>query len=205
MSKIPAWIWAVVILVPIVTLVLYRGKLSEGAGLKPLAIKKTEGIKVDKKNPNWLEDYCLAEVKNLPAAPFAYTKQEIQPRSWSRPSDLYLKKYIPTDKWSKAQTCAIWYRFEDKPAYASVGVEYVFDIKAMNVFAQNTDTLYSKAIDKSWKKISPISDKDDGRPPYSYDGMPLVFTRENKSIGTIEYATVHFGSKYLYVHFTVYE
>ena len=205
MSKLLALLGVSAILVTIITLVLFKGRLLEGLGQKFLPVKKVEIAKVDKSEANWLENYCLKEVKSLPEAPFKFTKKDVHTRSRTSASDIYLRKYIPDNKWFKAQTCVIWYDFEYKEAYASVGVEYIFDIKAVNTFEENTDTLYTKAIDKGWKKISPLSDKESGRPNYTYDGMPMVFTRENKDVGTEEYATVNFGPRVLYVHFIAYE
>ncbi|OGC50868.1 hypothetical protein A2716_02430 [candidate division WWE3 bacterium RIFCSPHIGHO2_01_FULL_40_23] len=197
-----------IVLIPviiIVTLFLYRQKLIKGFGIKLLPVKEVNKTEVDKSDPNWLENYCLKEVKNLPEAPFAFTVKDVHPRSRNSISDVYLHKYIPDEKWYKGQTCAIWYTFKPEDAYASVGVEYIFHIDYVNAFEENTDTLYTKAIDGSWKKISPLSDSEGGRPHYSYDGFPLVFTRENQELGTVEYATVSFGSRSLYIHFLVYE
>ena len=79
-------------------------------------------------------------------------------------------------------------------------------LKRVECARESKDCLYyTEATNKSWKKISPVSDEEGGRPPYTYDGMPLVFTRENGDLGTIEYATVEFGAGQLYVHFIVYE
>jgi len=109
---------------------------------------------------------------------------------------VYLHKFIPDEK---------WYNFENEEAYASVGVEYKFHIDFINMFEENVDRLYTEAIDKSWEKISPLTDQEGGRPHYSYEGFPIVFTRENAELGTVEYATVQFGSRSLYIHFTAYE
>lgn len=205
MHKLLPWLGIFVVAVPIITLVLFRDRLIEGLGLKFLPVKKVEEVKVDKSDPNWLENYCLAEVKNLPEAPFTFTKKDVHLRSRGSASDVYLDKYIPENKWFKAQTCVIWYDFEYKEAYASVGLEYVFNIKASNAFDENVDRLYTEAIDKGWKKISPLSRDESGVPVYVYAGIPIVFTRENSDLGTVEFATVEMASKQLYVHYIVYE
>ncbi|MBI4091360.1 hypothetical protein HY419_01250 [candidate division WWE3 bacterium] len=205
MKRILALLGIAIVPVIIITLVLFRGRLREGMGVKYLPVKKVEKAVADKSDPKWLENYCFKEVKNLPEAPFKYTNKDVREFASSSVSDVYLHKFVPEDKWYKAYTCKIWYKFEPEEAYASVGVDYVIHIDSVNTFQENTDRLYSEAIDKSWKKISPLSDSEGGRPHYSYDGFPLVFTRENADIGTMEYATIEFGSNSLYVHLSVYE
>ena len=194
-----------VILVIITFAFMYRGRMATFPGIKELLVKSPEAPKVDKSDPEWLSKYCLEEVKNLPEAPFAYKEKDVKVNAYSSVSDVYLDKFIPEEKWFKAKTCAIWYNFENEEAYASVGVEYRFHIDFVNLFNENVDRLYTEAIDKSWKKISPLTDKEGGRPHYTYDGFPMIFTRENTELGTVEYATAEFGSRSLYIHFTVYE
>lgn len=205
MSRILSLLGVTVVAVSVITLVFFGGRPIWGVGEKLLPVKEAVVIKVDKNDPNWLENYCLKEVKNLPEAPFSFTKKDVHARSRTGASDTYLHKNIPDNKWFKAQTCVIWYDFDPKQAYPSLWVEYTLDIKASNTFEENTDVAYTKVIDKDWKKISPLSNQESGNPRYVYGGMPLVFTRENNGLGTVEYATVSFGSKQLYVHFIVYE
>ncbi|OGG07440.1 hypothetical protein A2872_02455 [Candidatus Gottesmanbacteria bacterium RIFCSPHIGHO2_01_FULL_42_12] len=181
-----------------------KGKLIQSPATKEILVSQSETAKVDKTDPKWLEKYCREEVKKLPVAPFKYTRLDGDVHAYAIP-DVSLKKRIPTDKFYKAKTCALWYKYDPKEAYASLGVEYGMNIKLDNAFEENADLVFSKAIDKSWQKISPLGKDERGRPGYSYPGFPLAFTRENKDAGTTEFVTADFGGNVFYVRFVAYE
>ena len=193
----------------IIALVIIKGKLYEGLGTKYLWVKDHQAVKVDKSDPEWLDKYCKLEIKNFPKAPFAnkglekdVNGEDVQ--EYGVPN-ISLKKFIPEDKWFKTEGCGLWYKYTDEEAYPSVGVDYAFHIDVANTFQENVDTLITKTMDKSWRKLSPISDEDAGRPFTMYDGFPLIFTRENKKTNTIEYMTAEFGGGTFFMNFYVYE
>ena len=195
--------------VSIIVLVIFRGKVYEGLGTKYLWVKDQQAVKIDKSDPEWLDKYCKLEIKNLPKAPFANEGLEKDMngegvQEYGVP-DISLKKFIPEDKWYKTEGCGLWYKYSGEEAYPSVGVDYAFRIDVANTFEENVDTLVTEAIDESWKKISPISDEDAGRPFTMYDGFPLIFMRENKKLNTIEYALAEFGGGTFFMNFYVHE
>lgn len=158
--------------------------------------------KVDKKDPKWLEKYCKEELVKIPDAPIKYKEKEDIVGTLGDP--LILNKF-PKDKKYKGKSCVIDYNYEDEEAYASVGVEYKFDIKFRNQFEEAVDKLITSKMDSSWKKISPVSNEEGGRPFYSYKGFPMVFTRENSATGTTDYLYFNWGAKSLFVTFSSYE
>lgn len=181
-----------------------RGKLVTTPAATETTVTQTETAKVEKTDPKWLENYCREEVKKLPEAPFKYTGLDGDVHLYSIP-DVSLKNKIPADKFHKAETCALWYKYDPKEAYASLGVEDGINIKLVNAFEENADRIFSAAVNNSWKKISPLTDDEGGRPGYGYQGFPVVFTRENADAGTVEFATADFGANTFYVHFITYE
>ncbi|MBI2021676.1 hypothetical protein HYS93_02195 [Candidatus Daviesbacteria bacterium] len=157
---------------------------------------------VDKKDPKWLEKYCKEELAKIPDAPFKYKEKEAIVGTLGDP---YILDKFPKDKRFKGKSCVIDYNYEDEPAYASVGVTYKFDIRFRNQFEEAVDKLISSKMDSSWKKISPVSNEEGGRPFYSYKGFPMVFTRENSATGTVDYVDINWGAKSLFVTFSTYE
>lgn len=193
-----------IIPVAIIALVFWKGKAIYSIAIKYLPVKIVKPVKVDKSDPNWLKSYCAAEIKNLPQAPFKNQGLDGDVHFLAIPAT-YLGEKIPENKWYEAKTCSLWYKYLPEEAYPSVAVEYKFDIRATNQFQENVDRLISEAIDKSWKKISPIDDKAGGRPFYLYKGFPMIFTREKADVGTIELTTLDWGANALFVNLTVYE
>jgi hypothetical protein len=198
------WLGVAIVSVLILALFVYKGKIVTGWAEKLLQVKETRTSKVDKNDPNWLKEYCRKEIKNLPQAPFKIKRLDGDVHFLSIPN-VYLNARIPSDKRNGTVTCSLWYNYDPKEAYASVAVEYLTDIKSVNTFEENVDRLLSQAIDKSWKKISPLNDTEGGRPAYGYSGVPLVYTRENESLETVEYATADWGANTFYVNLTAYE
>ena len=195
--------------VGIIVLVIFRGRIFESLGTKYFWVKDQQGVKVDKSDPEWLDKYCKLEIENLPKAPFAnkglerdINGEDVQ--EYGVP-DTSLKKFIPEDRWYKTEGCGLWYKYSDEEAYPSVGVDYAFRIDVANTFQENVDTLITEAMDEGWKKVSPISDEDAGRPFTMYDGFPLIFVRENKKLNTIEYMTAEFGGGTFSTNLYVYE
>lgn len=193
-----------IIVVIIITLLFFRGRLVEGFGQKYITISDPKKVEINKSDPKWLDNYCAKEVKNLPKAPFKNKGLDGDVQKYSIP-DTFLRKMIPETKWYEARSCGLWYKYDEKEAYPSVAVDYVFDIKAMNTFKENVDRLITKAMDDSWKKISPLSDGEANRPFYMYKGVPIVFTREKDKLNTVEFATIDFGASTFFVNLTVYE
>lgn len=161
---------------------------------------------VDKTDPKWMRSYCSNELKKLPTPPFKYTG--LNGDIHFGITDVSLKKFIPQEKFLDSVTCGYWYKYNPKDAYASVGVEYIFDIKYSNAFKENVDRLYTESIQKTsktWKKSQSLSDNEGGRPFYGYKGFPLIFSREISKIGTEEFININWGANELFVQFTVYE
>lgn len=157
---------------------------------------------VDKKDPKWLDKYCKEELVKIPEAPFKYEdKEDIQ----GVLGDPYILDLFPEDKRYKGKSCFLDYNYEDEPAYASVGVKYVFDIRYRNQFEEAIDKLISSKIGSPWEKISPISNEDGGRPFYGYKGFPVIFTRENPETNTVDYLYFNWGAKSLFVTFSTYK
>lgn len=198
-----------IILVLIAVIIFVINQLGLFSGVGP---KKTETTtqqtptplaQVDKSDPKWLEKYCREEMAKLPEAPF---KLESKKDTYLTMADTYILKRIPEEKrYSGEETCQIDYNFKDEIAYPSVGVEYKFDIKNANMFREKVDQMITTKMASSWKKISPLSAEEAGRPFYLYEGIPVVFTRENPTTGTVDYAYFDFGALVLYASFTTYE
>lgn len=193
-----------VIPIVIISFALWQGKAIRSFAIKYLPIKKLSEVKVDKADPMWLRKYCAAEVKNLPNPPFSHNGLDGDVHFLSIPAT-YIGKLIPSDKRSGNINCSLWYKYDTKTAYESVAVEYVVDIKAVNAFEENVEKLISESIVKSWRKISPLNEKDAGQPVYAYKGFPLVFTREKSDLGTVEYANFAWGGNTFFITLTVYE
>ncbi|MBI2595114.1 hypothetical protein HYW46_00065 [Candidatus Daviesbacteria bacterium] len=175
---------------------------TQTANQSPIQTKPVADKTVDKKDPKWLEKYCKEELVKIPDAPFKYKDKEGIVGTLGDP--LILDKF-PKDKKYKGKSCVIDYNYEEREAYASVGVAYKFDIRFRNQFEEAVDKLITSKMDSSWKKISPVSNKEGGRPFYSYKGFPMVFTRENPAKGTVDYVDFNWGAKSLFATFSTYE
>lgn len=157
---------------------------------------------VDKTNPDWKMVYCKDELAKLPGPPYTYKQKSDFTRTG--PS-LYIRSKIPKDaKFAEFATCSFSYRFDEKTAYASIGVEYIFDIKYANEFHDKVAEAYANSVDPSWKRLPRVPREDSGTPFYVTDSLPLVFTRQNQDIGITEYLDVLIGVDF-YVKLTIYE
>ena len=157
---------------------------------------------VDKSDPDWKVVYCSKELAKLPGPPFTYQKKSDMNRTG--PS-LYTRKMMPERlKFSDVITCSYSYRFEDKTAWPSVGVEYRNHIDNFNQFRDASAMLYTGFVNSGWKKLPRIPKDDSGIPHYVTDSFPLVFTRENRRLGTVEYLDV-FPAVDFYVKLSIYE
>ncbi|HEY5601045.1 MAG TPA: hypothetical protein VIK81_03055 [Patescibacteria group bacterium] len=181
---------------------MLSGQFSSKKSTEQTTSQSPKKAAVDKTDTKWLEKYCREEMAKLPEAPFTYkSKVDV----YLTMADVFIKNRIPEEKRYKEETCQIDYKYEDNFAYPSVGVEYKFDINHANQFHENVDNLITSRIDSSWKKFSPVSKEEGGRPFYVYEGFPLAFTRENPSTGTVDYAYYDFGALTLYASFSTYE
>ena len=166
----------------------------------PLLQKLITGI--DKTDSDWKMVYCSKELAKLPGPPFIYKGKSSVIRT---SPTLYTRKMMPGKlKFSDISTCSYSYKYENKTAWPSVGVEYRNHIDNVNQFSDTSSALYVSSVDSSWKKLSRISRKDSGTPGYATDSYPLVFTRENRALGTVEYLDV-FPAVDFYVKLSVYE
>lgn len=157
---------------------------------------------IDKTDPDWKMKYCSRELAKLPGPPFTYLKKSDSTRTGPT---LYIRKMMPEKlKYSDITTCSYSYKFENKTAWPSVGVEYRNHIDNSNQFYDTSATLFVNSIDQSWKKLPRVSRQDSGTPHYVTDSFPLVFTRENRGLGTVEYLDV-FSAVDFYVKISVYE
>lgn len=156
---------------------------------------------VDKKEKDWMEKYCQQELHKLPKPPFKYSEVR-DPANMSESSSAWIIKEVPQEKRVfHSKDCSIEYRYDEKVAFPSVGVKYSFDIKQTNKFEQTVEELLTPKFDSSWKKISPLNQKDTGNPSYSYQGFPMVFRRENSQLGTIEFASADFVAAGILIDF----
>lgn len=168
------------------------------------------GIKtsVTKDDPEWMWKYCREQSAALPPAPFKYeTKDTYERVKWIPIPPSYVASRMPKDvKGNKpdSMSCGMVYKYDEKEAFTSVGVAYKFDINVFNEFYQRADNIHTSIMDATWKKISPLSKEEADRLHYDYEGYPLLFTRENPALGTVEYADMSFAVDY-YVIFTVFE
>ena len=163
---------------------------------------------ITKDDPEWMSKYCREQSAALPPAPFTYIKKDTYEKAKGVPiPPLYVGSRMPKNEKGyrvDSLTCGMVYKYDDKEAFSSVGVAYKFDINTFNEFEQRADNIHTSIMDATWKKISPLGKEEAGRPFYSYDGYPLLFTRENPELGTVEYADMNFAIDY-YVLFTVFE
>lgn len=156
-----------------------------------------------KNDPDWLKKYCQEQAVFLPQAPFEYKEAKKHENPGSIPPT-YISSLLPENKKFNSWTCSVSYPFDNEKAYASMGVEYKFDIKYSNEFDKRVADAHEGKMNSAWAKISPLSNEESGRPNYSGNSFPLIFIRENKELGTLEYATMDFGIDY-FVRITVYE
>jgi hypothetical protein len=158
---------------------------------------------VDKKDKDWMYKYCAEEVVKLPEAPFKYKSKEGPLRSGPM---LWISKMFPKDtRFDHQSGCRMDYEFDLKEAYVSLGVEYKNDIKFTREFEKRVDEMITSKIDSSWKKLSPLTKEQSGNPGYTYQGFPMVFTRENTELGTVEYIDIFFGAGTLFIKIEFYE
>ena len=188
------------IVVIFVLLVAVCGGLYLSYNKIPFLQKLITGI--DKTDSDWKTIYCHKELDKLPGPPFTYQKKS----DFTRTSPtLYTRKMIPEGlKHSDIATCSYSYKFEEKAAWASVGVAYVNHIDNVNQFKDTSSALFASSVDSSWKQLPRVSKKDSGTPGYVTDSFPLVFTRENRALGTVEYLDV-FPAVDFYVKLSIYE
>lgn len=166
---------------------------------KSVAVNKSQ---VDKTDKDWMYKYCATEVLKLPEAPFKFKSKEGPTRSGAM---VWISKMFPEGtRFDHQVGCSIGYKYNEAEAYASVGVEHKFDIKYANEFSKSVDELLTAKIDSSWEKISPLDKKVSSEPGYSYGGFPMVFKRENKELGTVEYIDIFFGASILYIKVELY-
>ena len=166
----------------------------------PFLQKLVTGI--DKTDSDWKMVYCSRELAKLPGPPFTNKGKSNVTRT---SPTLYTRKMMPEKlKYSDISTCSYSYKYENKTAWPSVGVEYRNHIDNANQFSDTSSALFVSSVDSSWKKLPRISRKDSGTPGYATDSYPLVFTRENRALGTVEYLDV-FPAVDFYVKLSVYE
>lgn len=157
---------------------------------------------VDKSDPDWMMAYCSKELAKLPHPPFAYQKQSDVNRSGPT---TYIRKMMPEElKYSDIATCSYSYKFDTETAWISVGVAYINHIDNVNQFKDVSSSLYASSVNSSWKLLPKVSKVDSGTPQYASDSFPLVFTRENRKLGTVEYLDI-FPAVEFYVKLSVYE
>jgi len=169
-----------------------------------------------KRDPDWLEKYCVVVVSSLPKPPFAYVKEGGPGGSGI---STYLRDSVPQDKLKEAETCTIAYKFDRAEAYDSLNLTYAADIAVVHEFEGKVDLKYTmetivdnknwlaklfKGKKMRWQEYRGVDSEDTGNPDYSYKGFPLVFKRENMRLGTVEIAEVFFGNDF-YKKVTVYE
>ena len=164
--------------------------------------QKADTKLVDKADKDWMNKYCAQEILKLPEAPFKFKSKEGPIRSGAM---VWISKMFPKDtRFDHQSGCSMDYKYDKSQAYASLGVENKNDIKYVIEFEKRVDELITSKIDSSWKKISPLTKEQNGNPGYTYQGFPMVFTRENPDLGTVEYIDIFFGAGTLYIKIEFY-
>lgn len=201
----PIWIITVVIIC-LVGITVFVGKERMKLPSNSVEVKSPASLSsIDKSDSKWMEEYCQQEMHKLPKPPFKYNEVR-DPANMSEGSSSWVVKGVAQDKRVfHSKDCAIEYMYDEKIAFPSVGVKYSFDIKASNQFEKIVDELLTPKFDRSWKKISPLTQEDSGNPGYSYQAFPLVFRRENSQLGTIEFASADFNAGGILINFYVAE
>lgn len=200
MNKEPARGFSSLIVLILVFILIISGGLYLSYNRFPFLQKLITGV--DKTNSDWKMTYCSKELAKLPGPPFTYKDKSNVIRTG--PS-LYTRKIMPEKlKYSDITTCSYSYKFENRTAWPSVGVEYKNHIDNVNQFSDVSSALFVNSINSGWKKLPKVSKKDSGTPHYGTDSYPLVFTRENRRLGTVEYLDV-FPAIDFYVKLSVYE
>lgn len=157
---------------------------------------------IDTTDPDWKMTYCSRELSKLPGPSFSYDEKSDVNRTGPT---VYVRKMIPdTVKYSDIITCSFDYEYDEETAWPSVGVEYRMHIDNSNAFKDRIAEAYASAVDSSWTQLPRLPKDDAGNPHYVTDALPLVFTRENRSLGTVEYLNV-FTAVDFYVKLSVYE
>ncbi|MCL4365887.1 hypothetical protein M1437_01540 [Patescibacteria group bacterium] len=178
---------------------------SNNTSVKQTNVPKTANVntpQVDKKDKDWMYKYCQQEVVKLPEVPFKYKSKEGPTRSGAM---VWISEMFPKEiRYDRKSGCEMAYKYDEKEAYASLGVQYRFHIDSVNEFEKRVDELLTSKIDSSWKKISPLTKEKSGNPGYSYQGFPMVFKRENVELGTVEYIDIFFGASTLYIKIEFY-
>lgn len=155
-----------------------------------------------KKDKDWMYKYCVQEIAKLPEAPFKYRSKIGPARNGPM---VWVSEFFPKGtRFDHQSGCAMDYKYDEKEAYASLGVKYGATIESVNEFEKRVDEMLTSKIDSSWKKISPLGKQQRGTPGYAYNGFPMVFTRENKVLGTVEYIDIFFGGKVIYIKIEFY-
>lgn len=157
---------------------------------------------VDKKDKDWMYKYCAQEVVKLPEAPFKYKSKEGPIRTGPM---VWISKMFPKDtRYDHQSGCRIDYKYETEEAYASLGVEYKAIIEYTREFEKRVDEMITSKVNTSWKKLSPLTKEQSGNPGYTYQGFPMVFTRENPDLGTVEFIDIFFGAGTLFIKIEFY-
>jgi len=146
-----------------------------------------------------LKDYCYGVVADLPAPSFTYESVD-EPR-YSLP-DNYIEELIPEEMQDVAQSCIVAYNFDNREAFASVGLEFKTDIRVSNAFGDITAAHYADQMAPGWEVLSQLTDDAAGRPGYATKSMPFIAKRVNEAAGMVDYMDVSFGIP-LYVKLTV--
>ena len=200
MNKKPAHGFSSLVVLIFIFIVIVGGGLYLSYNKIPYLQKLITGV--DKTDSDWKMTYCSKELAKLSGPPFTYQKKSNVIRTGPT---LYTRKMMPERlKFSDITTCSYAYKFENKTAWPSVGVEYRNHIDNANQFSDTSSALFVNSINSSWKKLPRVSRKDSGLPNYVTDSFPLVFTRENRMLGTVEYLDV-FPAVDFYVKLSVYE
>lgn len=175
------------------------------------------GIRVNKSDPQWLIKYCKQMVAILPPPPFTYLEKDTA-KQMTGP--IHTEAVIPEGELKRSETCGIGYSFEERRAYADMGVKYIFDINYRNDFEEAVDEAYTITMlnptkktlfgltipDKksAWTNERTLTNQEGGRPHFAYEGLPMIFKRENKKLGLTEYVEAYFGVDY-FINLTVVE
>ncbi len=193
----------IVIIICLVGVWFFTGQAKFNSNNTSVKQTSTNTPQVDKKDKDWMYKYCAQEVVKLPEAPFKYKSKEGPSRNGAM---VWISAMFPKDtRFDHKSGCAMGYKYDEEDAYASLGVKNGVSIEYVNEFEKRVDELLTSKIDSSWKKISPLTKEKSGNPGYSYKGFPMIFTRENPDLGTVEYIDIFFGANTLYIKIEFYE
>jgi len=139
-----------------------RAEVSEGKQpavaqwLPALEAEASEGL-VDRSRPDWMEEYCKRRVMEVAGVPFEYSRQR---GPFTTFDPIFGKERYETAE--AVATCNSDFYFwpVNKEAFGQLGVEYAYNQKVWDEFAQvATASVAAKLKNQGWKEVSKREEK----------------------------------------------